>query len=204
MELLCLHKRVLALAGIEHEHDLLRRTFVAPPDDSLDLGQFVHQSLLVLQASGRIRKQYIDVACSSRVPGVENDCRGVGTTLLRDDRNIVTLAPGLQLLYGRGADYARTKGVILADTKFEFGMHNGELTLIDEALTPDSSRYWEASAWEPGHPQPSFDKQPVRDWLDGLDWDKKPPAPPMPQSAIDETRSRYREIYRRLTGKELS
>ena len=107
-------------------------------------------------------------------------------------------------LYGRGADLARDKGVILADTKFEFGMFNGELTLIDEALTPDSSRYWEAAAWEPGHPQPSFDKQPVRDWLDGLDWDKRPPAPPMPQEAIAATRGRYVEIYRRLTGKELS
>jgi phosphoribosylaminoimidazole-succinocarboxamide synthase len=106
-------------------------------------------------------------------------------------------------LYGRGADFAREKGVILADTKFEFGMHDGELTLIDEALTPDSSRYWEASAWEPGRPQPSFDKQPVRDWLDGLDWDKKPPAPPMPAEAVEATRSRYLEIHRRLTGKEL-
>jgi len=106
-------------------------------------------------------------------------------------------------LYGRGADFARDKGVILADTKFEFGMHDGELTLIDEALTPDSSRYWEASAWEPGHAQASFDKQPVRDWLDELDWDKRPPAPPMPESAIEQTRDRYLEIYRRLTGKEL-
>jgi len=107
------------------------------------------------------------------------------------------------VLYGHGADFARGKGVILADTKFEFGMHDGELTLIDEALTPDSSRYWEASDWEPGHPQASFDKQPVRDWLDGLDWDKRPPAPPMPDAAIEETRNRYLEIHRRLTGKEL-
>jgi len=106
-------------------------------------------------------------------------------------------------LYGRGADYARGKGVILADTKFEFGMHDGVLTLIDEALTPDSSRYWEAATWEPGHPQPSFDKQPVRDWLDGLDWNKRPPAPPMPPEAIEATRARYLEIHRRLTGKEL-
>ncbi len=106
-------------------------------------------------------------------------------------------------LYGRGADHARSRGVILADTKFEFGMHDGELTLIDEALTPDSSRYWEAAAWQPGRPQPSFDKQPVRDWLDGLDWDKTPPAPAMPPEAVFATRERYVEIYRRLTGKEL-
>ena len=111
---------------------------------------------------------------------------------------------GLTLaLYGRGAEYARTRGVILCDTKFEFGMHDGELTLIDEALTPDSSRYWEASAWQPGRPQPSFDKQPVRDWLDGLDWDKRPPAPEMPAEAVEATRARYLEIHRRLTGKEL-
>ncbi len=106
-------------------------------------------------------------------------------------------------LYGRGVDYARARGVILADTKFEFGMHAGELTLIDEALTPDSSRYWEAGAWQPGRAQPSFDKQPVRDWLHGLDWDKRPPAPPMPPEAIAATRARYLEIHRRLTGKEL-
>ncbi len=107
-------------------------------------------------------------------------------------------------LYAHGRDFAETCGVILADTKFEFGLSDGELILIDEALTPDSSRYWEASAWEPGHSQSSFDKQPVRDWLDGIDWDKRPPAPPMPEEAIEATRARYREIHRRLTGEELS
>ena len=111
-------------------------------------------------------------------------------------------------LYERGAAYARERGVILADTKFEFGRAPGptgasEIVLIDEALTPDSSRYWEASGWAPGRKQPSFDKQPVRDWLAESGWDKRPPGPRLPASVIDATRDRYLEIHRRLTGREL-
>jgi len=104
-------------------------------------------------------------------------------------------------IYTRGAEYAAERGIILADTKFEFGMVDGEIILIDEVLTPDSSRYWPADAWAPGAVMPSFDKQPVRDWLDEQDgWDKTPPAPPMPHNVTLETSDRYIEAYELLTG----
>ncbi len=104
-------------------------------------------------------------------------------------------------LYLRGAEHAAGRGIILADTKFEFGLADGEVILIDEVLTPDSSRYWPADAWAPGATMPSFDKQPVRDWLDAQDWDKTPPAPPLPDAVVEDTRARYVEAYERLTGK---
>jgi phosphoribosylaminoimidazole-succinocarboxamide synthase len=106
-------------------------------------------------------------------------------------------------LYVAARDYAEEKGILLADTKFEFGMDGGRITLIDEALTPDSSRYWEKATWEPGRAQQSYDKQPVRDWLETTGWDKKPPAPKMPPNAIEATSTRYREIFERLTGEKL-
>ena len=105
-------------------------------------------------------------------------------------------------IYARGAEHAASKGIILADTKFEFGMVGSEIILIDEVLTPDSSRYWPADAWHEGATMPSFDKQPVRDWLeDQPDWDKTPPAPEMPAAVIAATSSRYVEAYERLTGR---
>jgi phosphoribosylaminoimidazole-succinocarboxamide synthase len=104
------------------------------------------------------------------------------------------------LIYSYARDYARSLGIIIADTKFEFGFINGQLALIDELLTPDSSRFWEVSQYEVGHSQPSFDKQPVRDWLSDLGWDKKPPAPMLPPEVIERTSKRYREVYNRLTG----
>ena len=91
-------------------------------------------------------------------------------------------------------------GIILADTKFEFGLADGELLLIDEVLTPDSSRYWPADAWSPGATMPSFDKQPVRDWLAASGWDKTPPAPVLPDDVVGDTRRRYVEAYEKLTG----
>jgi len=107
-------------------------------------------------------------------------------------------------LYAKAAEFAETKGILLADTKFEFGLCDGRITLIDEALTPDSSRYWEKARWTPGRAQQSYDKQPVRDWLETTGWDKKPPAPEMPPAAIAATQKRYVEIYERLTGEKLS
>jgi phosphoribosylaminoimidazole-succinocarboxamide synthase len=107
-------------------------------------------------------------------------------------------------LYESGAAYAAERGVILADTKFEFGLHAGAITLIDEALTPDSSRYWDASIYRPGSSQPSFDKQPVRDWLEASGWDKQPPPPDLPDTVVAATSARYRGIYARLTGTELA
>ena len=103
-------------------------------------------------------------------------------------------------LYQWGAEYASDRGIILADTKFEFGMVNDEIVLIDEVLTPDSSRYWPAEAWVPGNDVPSFDKQPVRDWLENEPWDKTPPAPPMPAAVVTETSDRYIQAYELLTG----
>jgi phosphoribosylaminoimidazole-succinocarboxamide synthase len=107
-------------------------------------------------------------------------------------------------IYTTARDYARERGIILCDTKFEFGTRHGELLLIDEVLTPDSSRFWPADQWDPGRIQPSFDKQYVRDYLETLDWDKTPPAPRLPQKIIDGTRARYVEAYERLTGKTFS
>jgi phosphoribosylaminoimidazole-succinocarboxamide synthase len=107
-------------------------------------------------------------------------------------------------LYSEAHAYAREKENIIADTKFEFGLDkNGELLLIDEVLTPDSSRFWPADAYEPGRSQPSFDKQYVRDYLETLDWDKKPPAPEIPAEVAEATTARYLEAYRLLTGQEL-
>ncbi|PXF57774.1 MAG: phosphoribosylaminoimidazolesuccinocarboxamide synthase [Deltaproteobacteria bacterium] len=102
-------------------------------------------------------------------------------------------------LYKTAADYARERGVIIADTKFELGISNGELILIDEALTPDSSRFWPAEDYSPGRSQPSFDKQFVRDYLESISWDKKPPGPDLPADIADKTRQRYLEALRRLT-----
>ncbi len=103
-------------------------------------------------------------------------------------------------LYSRAAEYARTRGIIIADTKFEFGLIDGEVTLIDEVLTPDSSRFWPADSYEPGHGQPSFDKQFVRDWLEASGWDKKPPAPHLPEDVIVMTAEKYVEAYEAITG----
>jgi len=103
-------------------------------------------------------------------------------------------------LYAFGAAHALDRGLILADTKFEFGLLDGDVILIDEALTPDSSRYWPADAYQPGGPQPSFDKQFLRDYLESCDWNKAPPPPPLPDWVIDGTAARYAEALRRLTA----
>jgi phosphoribosylaminoimidazole-succinocarboxamide synthase len=103
-------------------------------------------------------------------------------------------------LYETAAGLASGRGVIIADTKFEFGVRDGMVILIDEVLTPDSSRFWPADSYAPGGPQPSFDKQYVRDWLDATGWDHRPPPPDLPGDVIDATSSRYREAYERLTG----
>jgi phosphoribosylaminoimidazole-succinocarboxamide synthase len=104
-------------------------------------------------------------------------------------------------LYRQAADYAASRGIIIADTKFEFGRYDGRLILVDEVLTPDSSRFWPAEQYEPGHDQPSFDKQFVRNWLEHQPWDKTPPAPALPGDVVEGTRQRYLEAYRRITGK---
>ncbi|GHF44790.1 phosphoribosylaminoimidazole-succinocarboxamide synthase [Streptomyces mashuensis] len=111
-------------------------------------------------------------------------------------------------VYSRARDIARDRGIILADTKFEFGWADGDLVLADEVLTPDSSRFWPADTWQPGRPQPSFDKQFVRDWLSspasGWDRNGEQPPPPLPQEIVERTRAKYAEAYERLTGQKWS
>jgi phosphoribosylaminoimidazole-succinocarboxamide synthase len=120
-------------------------------------------------------------------------------------REVATALRDISLrLYTEASEYARTRGIIIADTKFEFGRKkDGSIILIDEALTPDSSRFWPADEYEPGRSQPSFDKQFVRDYLETLDWNKVPPAPPLPPDIAQDTTERYLEAYRLLVGKSL-
>jgi phosphoribosylaminoimidazole-succinocarboxamide synthase len=117
------------------------------------------------------------------------------TTRLRD----LTLG-----IYTRGAEHAASRGIILADTKFEFGLAGGEIVLADEVLTPDSSRFWLADTYAPGSNPPSYDKQPLRDWLETQPWDKKPPPPALPSEVVDDLGARYRDAYERLTDRSLS
>ena len=107
-------------------------------------------------------------------------------------------------IYDKGAAYAAQHGIIVADTKFEFGFIDHTLHLIDEVLTPDSSRFWPEAAWKPGQAQPSYDKQYLRDWLNAQDWNHEPPAPRLPQQVIDATASRYQAAYEAITGKKFS
>ena len=118
---------------------------------------------------------------------------GAGAATTLRDRSIA--------VYEKAADYARERGIILSDTKFEWGEADGRIILVDEVLTPDSSRFWPADVYEPGHDQPSFDKQFLRNYLDTLDWDKTPPGPELPETIVVSTRAKYVEAYERLTGK---
>jgi phosphoribosylaminoimidazole-succinocarboxamide synthase len=106
-------------------------------------------------------------------------------------------------IYSRAAAHAESRGLILADTKFEFGRVDGTIVLADEVLTPDSSRFWDAAAWKPGGPQPSFDKQYVRDYLESIRWNKQAPAPSLPEDVVERTQAKYLEAFHRLTGREL-
>ncbi|MBI4559547.1 MAG: phosphoribosylaminoimidazolesuccinocarboxamide synthase [Candidatus Hydrogenedentes bacterium] len=110
-------------------------------------------------------------------------------------------AEAAQRVYQRGRDLSEQRGIILSDTKFEFGMLEGGLVLADEVMTPDSSRFWPADQYQPGRSQPSFDKQFVRDWLETTGWDKNSPPPPLPPDVVEKTRAKYLEAYRKLTGK---
>jgi phosphoribosylaminoimidazole-succinocarboxamide synthase len=119
-------------------------------------------------------------------------------------KDLATQARDLSLkIYKAGRDYARERGIIIADTKFEFGVSDGKLILIDEVMTPDSSRFWPADQYTPGRGQPSFDKQFVRDYLETLDWNKTPPGPMLPPEVVAKTSAKYLEAYERLTGKRL-
>ena len=129
----------------------------------------------------------------------EQSCDAIGreaATTLRD-RSIA--------VYKKAAEYARTRGIIIADTKFEWGSADGRIILVDEVLTPDSSRFWPADGYEPGHDQPSFDKQFLRNWLDTLkDWNRTPPGPVLPADIVAGTRAKYVEAYEQMTGKKFA
>jgi phosphoribosylaminoimidazole-succinocarboxamide synthase len=127
----------------------------------------------------------------------EETARRIGRPLAEELRS-VSLG-----IYKRAADYAAERGILIADTKMEFGLDNGKLVWIDEALTPDSSRFWPADKFEAGRSQPSFDKQYVRDYLEKIGWSKQPPGPELPLEVVAGTRAKYREAYQRLTGHEL-
>ena len=123
--------------------------------------------------------------------------QAVGAALANQARSL-SLA-----IYGKASEYARARGIIIADTKFEFGLFEGKLILIDEVLTPDSSRFWPTDRYQPGRSQPSFDKQFVRDYLETLAWNKTPPAPPLPPEVVIKTQAKYEEAYTKLTGRGL-
>ena len=127
----------------------------------------------------------------------EQACKIVGTDLATQARDLSLK------IYKAGRDYARQRGIIIADTIFEFGLFEGKLILIDEVLTPDSSRFWPADQYAPGRGQPSFDKQFVRDYLETLTWDKTPPGPKLPEDVVAKTSAKYLEAYEKLTGKKL-
>jgi len=133
----------------------------------------------------------------------ENISFAAAVDLIGED--LATRARDLSLaLYTRGAELAAERGIIIADTKFEMGLVDGELVLADEVLTPDSSRFWPADQWVPGTTPPSFDKQPVRDYLDTLDWNKQAPPPALPDDVVSASAARYREAYERITGQSLA
>ena len=122
----------------------------------------------------------------------------VGAELASEARRISLEA------YRRGSEWAAQRGILIADTKFELGIIDGRLAICDEVLTPDSSRFWPADRWEPGETPPSYDKQPLRDWLESTGWDKNPPPPPLPADVVSATRDRYVAAYEHLTGRRFA
>ena len=130
--------------------------------------------------------------------GMEEIIKAIGRPMAEE------MAEKSLALYEYGRAYTREHGIIIADTKFEFGIDNNRLILIDEALTPDSSRFWDAELYQPGKSQPSFDKQPVRDWLEKSGWNKEPPGPELPDDIIESTSNRYMQAYEKITGRQLA
>jgi phosphoribosylaminoimidazole-succinocarboxamide synthase len=155
-----------------------------------------------LQESDRLPEPIFTPATKAATGHDENIPFEQAASLIGKDLAKLVRAVSLEI-YRRAAAYAEPRGVILADTKFEFGLLQDELIWIDEALTPDSSRFWPASQYNPGGPQPSFDKQFVRDYLERIRWPKTPPGPELPPEIVDATRAKYREAYRILAGHEL-
>lgn len=155
-----------------------------------------------LQESSELPRPIFTPSTKAETGHDENISFEEAKKILGDD--IAHQARDLSLkIYSFARDYARKRGITIADTKFEFGLFEGKLILIDEVLTPDSSRFWPADQYAPGKGQPSFDKQFVRDYLETLDWNKKPPAPALPDDVVAKTQAKYLEAYERLTGRKL-
>jgi phosphoribosylaminoimidazole-succinocarboxamide synthase len=155
-----------------------------------------------LLESGRLPEPIFTPATKAASGHDENISLDRATALVGEELANKVRAISLEI-YRRAAAYAEPRGVILADTKFEFGILNNELIWIDEALTPDSSRFWPATHYSPGGPQASFDKQFVRDYLERMQWSKTPPGPELPPEVVEATRAKYREAYRILVGREV-
>jgi len=155
-----------------------------------------------LRESDRLPEPIFTPATKAASGHDENISFAQAASLIGKDRAERVLSVSLEI-YRRAAAYAEPRGILLADTKFEFGIANDELIWIDEALTPDSSRFWPAAQYQPGGPQPSFDKQFVRDYLERIRWPKTPPGPELPAEIVAATRAKYREAYRVLVGNEL-
>jgi phosphoribosylaminoimidazole-succinocarboxamide synthase len=155
-----------------------------------------------LQESDRLPEPIFTPATKSQSGHDENISFEEASSLVGED--IASQLRTLTLrLYGRAAQYAETRGIIIADTKFEFGTVGSEVLLADEVLTPDSSRFWPRATYHPGGPQASYDKQYVRDYLESIRWNKQPPAPELPHEVVRKTSEKYRDAYRTLTGKAL-
>jgi phosphoribosylaminoimidazole-succinocarboxamide synthase len=155
-----------------------------------------------MRESDRLPEPIFTPATKAATGHDENIAFELAATLISKDLAERVRAVSLEI-YRRAAAYAEPRGVILADTKFEFGLLRNDLIWIDEALTPDSSRFWPAAQYNPGGPQPSFDKQFVRDYLERIQWPKTPPGPELPPEVVAATRAKYREAYRILAGREL-
>jgi phosphoribosylaminoimidazole-succinocarboxamide synthase len=155
-----------------------------------------------LRESDRLPEPIFTPATKAATGHDENISFERAVSLVGKERACQARAVSLEI-YRRAAEYAEPRGILLADTKFEFGILNDELMWIDEALTPDSSRFWPAAQYQPGGPQPSFDKQFVRDYLESIHWPKTPPGPELPDEVVAATRAKYQEAYRILTGREL-
>ena len=158
-----------------------------------------------LQESDRLPEPVFTPATKAEV-GEHDENIGFDTAVDIVGEDVAEKARDIALAaYRKGADWARERGIIIADTKFELGWIEGELAICDEVLTPDSSRFWSAADWKPGTTPPSFDKQPVRDWLAAVEgWDKTPPPPSLPDEVVESTAARYREAYERICGRSLA
>jgi phosphoribosylaminoimidazole-succinocarboxamide synthase len=155
-----------------------------------------------LRESDRLPQPIFTPATKAETGHDENISEEQAATIIGKD-TVQRLKELTLSLYSRGVEYALTRAIIICDTKFEFGLLNGKITIVDEMLTPDSSRFWPADQYSPGKPQPSFDKQFVRDYLEKIGWNKQPPAPELPDEIVQATSSKYIEALRSLTGRDL-